>query len=90
MGKKKPADKDKKKPKKSSKVKDKSKKAKRSKAKKSARKEKPAEISHEERLEMIRTAAYYLAEKRRFHSGLEMEDWLEAEKEIRERFPLRP
>ena len=89
MGKKKPAKKDKKKQEKPAKVKEKSKKTKRSKSKKAARKEQPAEISHQQRLEMIRTAAYYLAEKRRFHSGLEMEDWLEAEKEIGERFTLR-
>ncbi len=90
MGKKKPAKKDakkdKKKQKKSAKAKEKSK---RSKPKKTARKAQPVEISHEQRLDMIRTAAYYLAEKRRFHSGLEMEDWLAAEKEIAARFPFR-
>lgn len=33
---------------------------------------------------MIAEAAYYKAEKRNFDDGYEMEDWLEAEKEISE------
>jgi hypothetical protein len=39
-------------------------------------------ISPEERIEMIRTAAYYLAEKRNYHGSHELDDWIEAEKEI--------
>ncbi len=31
---------------------------------------------------MIRTAAYFLAEKRGFASGQELEDWLKAEIEV--------
>lgn len=31
---------------------------------------------------MIREAAYYLAEKRGFAPGHELEDWLEAEKQV--------
>lgn len=33
---------------------------------------------------MIAEAAYYKAEKRNFDDGFEMEDWLEAEREISE------
>ena len=40
------------------------------------------QISPEERLEMIRTAAYYLAEKRGYHGNNELADWFEAEKQI--------
>lgn len=35
--------------------------------------------------EQIATAAYYKAERRGFTPGMELEDWLEAEKEIQER-----
>jgi hypothetical protein len=35
-----------------------------------------------QRKAMIAEAAYYLAEKRGFVRGMELEDWLEAEKEI--------
>lgn len=35
--------------------------------------------------EMIAEAAYYKAEKRGFTPGMELHDWLEAEKEIQER-----
>lgn len=35
-----------------------------------------------ERVQMIAVAAYYRAEQRGFSSGLEMEDWLRAEKQI--------
>jgi len=38
-----------------------------------------AEPTAEERRELIATAAYYLAEKRGFEAGHEMEDWLAAE-----------
>jgi hypothetical protein len=85
MGKKKPGKKDKKEQKKAARTKDKGKKAKRTKPKKTQ----PPQVSHEQRLEMIRTAAYYLAEKRAFHSEGELEDWLRAEQEIEGRFPSR-
>jgi len=39
-------------------------------------------ITPEERLEMIRTAAYYLAQKRGYQGNCEMSDWIDAEKEI--------
>ncbi len=32
--------------------------------------------------QMVEEAAYYLAQKRGFKAGYEMEDWLEAEKQI--------
>jgi len=32
--------------------------------------------------EQIRTRAYYLAEKRNFAPGRELDDWLQAEREI--------
>jgi len=35
--------------------------------------------------EMIAEAAYYKAEKRGFAPGMELQDWLEAEREIQER-----
>jgi hypothetical protein len=34
------------------------------------------------RLEMIRNAAYYLAERRGFAPGHELDDWLVAEREL--------
>jgi hypothetical protein len=40
------------------------------------------QIPPDERLEMIRTAAYYLAEKRGYQGNNELGDWLEAEQEI--------
>jgi hypothetical protein len=40
------------------------------------------QISPEERIEMIRTAAYYLAEKRGYYGNNELADWFEAEKQI--------
>ncbi len=48
----------------------------------------PGELNLEKRLEMIRTAAYHLAEQRGFHPGLEMDDWLLAEQDIEEVFFL--
>jgi Na+-translocating ferredoxin:NAD+ oxidoreductase RnfG subunit len=39
-------------------------------------------ITPEERLEMIRTAAYFLAEKRGYQGSDELGDWFEAEREI--------
>ncbi len=41
-------------------------------------------ISRAERLEMIRIAAYHLAEKRGFEPGEAMDDWLEAERDLEE------
>lgn len=43
-----------------------------------------ATASEEQRLAMIREAAYYKAEKRQFAPGHELEDWAEAEREIDE------
>lgn len=40
------------------------------------------EIIPPKRQEMIAVAAYYKAEKREFTPGNEIEDWLEAEREI--------
>ncbi len=90
MGKKKPKKekKEKKEPAKAA-AKNRDKKAKRTKKEQAVAAEQPTVMSHEQRLEMIRTAAYYLAEKRRFSPGSEAEDWREAEKEIEERFPFR-
>ena len=42
----------------------------------------PVNISSEERWRMIAVAAYHRAEKRGFDPGHEIEDWLQAEKEI--------
>lgn len=39
-------------------------------------------ISPEHRYHMIATAAYYLAERRGFAGGYEMQDWISAEAEI--------
>lgn len=39
-------------------------------------------IMEEQTKSMIEEAAYYLAEKRGFVPGYEMEDWLEAKKQI--------
>ena len=44
---------------------------------------KPAvSVTREERIEMIRTAAYYLAQKRSHQGDYEVDDWFEAEEEI--------
>ena len=43
-----------------------------------------ARVSEETRQDMIREAAYYKAEKRRFAPGHEAEDWAAAEREIDE------
>ena len=43
-----------------------------------------ANVSPEERLAMIRDAAYYKAEKRNFAPGHEAQDWADAEREIDE------
>ncbi len=52
--------------------------------KRAARPAKPAgaALTSGERLEMIRQAAYYRAERRGFATGHEAEDWLAAEAEI--------
>ncbi|MDJ0860859.1 MAG: DUF2934 domain-containing protein [Gammaproteobacteria bacterium] len=42
----------------------------------------PVNISAEERWRMVATAAYHRAEQRGFAPGHEVEDWLNAEKEI--------
>ena len=41
----------------------------------------------EERAWSVANAAYYLAEKRGFAPGRDLEDWFEAEKAIEARFP---
>lgn len=41
-------------------------------------------LSPEQRHEHVRVAAYYLAEKRGFSGGSEMEDWLAAEAQVDE------
>jgi hypothetical protein len=43
-------------------------------------------VSEETRLSMIAEAAYYIAQKRGFQGGDQVEDWYAAEKEIAERF----
>jgi hypothetical protein len=42
----------------------------------------PMGVTGEERHHLISKAAYFLAERRGFISGAELEDWLEAEAEI--------
>ncbi|NIR30432.1 MAG: DUF2934 domain-containing protein [Gammaproteobacteria bacterium] len=42
----------------------------------------PIEVTPEERWRMIAVAAYHKAEQRNFSAGREIDDWLEAEKEI--------
>ncbi len=49
---------------------------------KAAKTSKRKKVSAEERIDMIRTAAYYLAEKRGHHGNYELDDWIAAEKEI--------
>jgi hypothetical protein len=45
----------------------------------------PRNVSEEERCAMIAKAAYFLAERRAFAPGHELEDWLAAEREVDER-----
>lgn len=45
----------------------------------------PKQLSAEEIYRMIREAAYLKAEARNFAPGVELNDWLEAEKEVLER-----
>lgn len=49
---------------------------------KSSKITKTVEITAEERWRMIAVAAYHKAEKQGFASGKEMENWLEAEREV--------
>ncbi|MEO8629516.1 MAG: DUF2934 domain-containing protein [Betaproteobacteria bacterium] len=42
-------------------------------------------LATEELRDMIAEAAYYRAERRGFDGGFELEDWLEAEAEVRSR-----
>ena len=44
-----------------------------------------AEISAEELRKLIAEAAYYRAKRRGFAPGYEVEDWIQAEAEVRER-----
>lgn len=50
--------------------------------KKSAPRKKAATVTPEQRYHMISTAAYFLAERRGFAGGYEMQDWISAEAEI--------
>lgn len=47
-----------------------------------------AEISAEELRKLIAEAAYYRAKKRGFAPGYEVEDWVQAEAEIKERIGI--
>ncbi|MCU7806715.1 MAG: DUF2934 domain-containing protein [Candidatus Thiodiazotropha sp. (ex Semelilucina semeliformis)] len=78
MGKKSDKKLDKKKKEKLNKAEKKIKKAKKRKAAEKAR------ISPEQRLDMITTAAYYIAERHGFTPGRSDEDWQEAERQIDE------
>ncbi len=60
----------------------KSKKEHAAKVKSAAFKSTPVIISSEQRLAMIRTAAYYLGQKRGYMGGSELDDWVRAEREI--------
>jgi hypothetical protein len=53
-----------------------------SKKSKSSKIAKTVEITAEERWRMIAVAAYHKAEKQDFASGQEMDNWLEAEREV--------
>ena len=44
----------------------------------------PVEITPEERWRMIAVAAYHRSEKHGFSPGREMDDWLQAERDINE------
>jgi len=61
---------------------EKSKKDKAGKTKATASSKQTTKISREQRLEMIRTAAYYLAQKRGYLGDSEQDDWMLAEEEI--------
>jgi hypothetical protein len=49
----------------------------------------PPPPSSEAIYRMIREAAYLKAEARNFAPGVELQDWLEAEKEVLERLGMR-
>lgn len=55
----------------------------RSRARRTAVPDSGAEITQEELNQMIASAAYLRAERRGFAAGHELEDWLEAEKEVK-------
>lgn len=55
----------------------------RSKARRTAAPNSHTEITEEELNQMIASAAYLRAERRGFAEGHELEDWLEAEKEVK-------
>ncbi len=44
----------------------------------------------DDRRRMIAEAAYYIAEKREFHPGNELEDWLAAEREVSRKLSGHP
>lgn len=52
-----------------------------------ARPKRTRRINDEERIEMIRVAAYHIAAKRGFGPGSELDDWLMAEQTIAQTFP---
>lgn len=45
------------------------------------------EVPAKSRQEMIAEMAYYIAEKRGFSPGYELQDWFQAERIIQEQFP---
>ena len=49
-----------------------------------------AEPSSEQIYRLIQEAAYLKAEARKFAPGVELQDWLDAEKEVMERLGKRP
>jgi hypothetical protein len=48
--------------------------------------ESQANVSEDERRRMVAEAAYYRAQQRGFSAGGEVDDWLEAEREITQQF----
>lgn len=50
----------------------------------------PIGVTDEERHDLISAAAYFLAERRGFIPGAELEDWLEAEAEIDSKIRKKP
>jgi hypothetical protein len=48
-----------------------------------------APLSAEEIYRMIRETAYFKAEARGFAPGVELQDWLDAEKEVKQRLQAR-
>lgn len=46
-------------------------------------------VSHTDMQEMIATNAYYRAERRGFAAGDHMQDWLDAEAEIAQKFKVK-